>query len=95
MHLRDRLIRIKEEGQLVGLSFVGVPHPHLSRILRVGTDYLEFEVCTPDGAFLSQHLMPLQLLTGVVLASVERQRHTLEGLYRRELEEGDPPGRSI
>jgi hypothetical protein len=89
VHLRDRLIRLKDDGRLVVLYFGPHQDAYLARLLRVGIDYLEFEVCEPDETVTAHQIMPLALLTGVTVSSVERQREQLELLLEREPEEGE------
>ncbi|MEB3285414.1 MAG: hypothetical protein VKN33_09030 [Candidatus Sericytochromatia bacterium] len=89
MHLRDRLIRLKDDGRLVVLFFGPHQDSFLSRLLRVGHDYIEFEACEPDETVVAHHIMPLALLVGVTVSSVDRQREQLELLLERETEEGE------
>lgn len=89
MHLRDRLIRLKDENRLVVLYFGPHQDAYLARLLRVGHDYLEFEVCEPDETVTAHQIMPMSLLCGVTVSSVERQREQLELLLERQTEEGE------
>ncbi|MEB3196967.1 MAG: hypothetical protein VKP62_07155 [Candidatus Sericytochromatia bacterium] len=89
MHLRDRLIRLKDDGRLVVLFFGPHQDSYLARILRVGVDYIEFEACEPDETVTAHQIMPLSLLVGITVSSVERQREQLEVLYEKEPEEGE------
>ena len=73
---------------LVVLFFGPHLESFLARILRVGQDYIEFEACEPDETVMSHHLMPLSLLSGVTISSVQRQREQLELLLERETEAG-------
>lgn len=91
MTLRDRLIRLKDENKLVVLHFGPHMDAYLARLLRVGQDYLEFEACEPDETVMSHHIMPLGLLTGVTVSSVQRHREQLELLLEKETEGGDKP----
>ena len=93
MNLRDRLIRLKDEGKLVVLYFAPHQESYLARLLRVGSDYVEFEACDPDETVVAHQIMPMGLLSGVVVSSVERHREQLEVMYGRGLEEGDPPNK--
>lgn len=93
MNLRDRLLRLKEEGRLVVLIFGPHQDSFLSRLLWVGLDYIEFEACDPDETVVAHHIMPLSLLVGVTVSSIERHREQLEVLLARETEEGDQPGK--
>lgn len=94
MNLRDRLLRLREEGRLVVLFFAPHQDSYLARVLRVGADYIEFEACDPDETVVAHHIMPLTLLTGVTISSVERHREQLELLYAQESEEGDSSQKS-
>ena len=89
MNLRDRLLRLKDENRLVVLFFGPHHDSYLCRILRVGSDYVEFEACDPDETVVAHQIMPLGLLSGVTVSSVERHREQLEVLFAQELEEGD------
>lgn len=89
MHLRDRLIRLKDEGRLVVLYFGPHQDSFLARILRVGADYIEFEACDPDETVVAHQIMPLGLLSGVTVSSIERQREQLQLLLERETESSD------
>ena len=89
MHLRDRLIRLKDDGRLVVLYFGPHQDSYLARILRVGHDYLEFEACDPDETVVAHQIMPLGLLSGITVSSIERQREQLQLLLEREHEEGE------
>lgn len=89
MHLRDRLIRLKDDGRLVVLYFGPHQDSYLARILRVGQDYLEFEACDPDETVVAHQIMPLGLLSGITVSSIERQREQLQLLLEREHEEGE------
>lgn len=90
MHLRDRLIRLKDEGRLVVLYFGPHQDSYLARILRVGHDYIEFEACEPDETVSAHQIMPLGMLSGVTVSSIERQREQLQLLLEREeAEEGE------
>lgn len=91
MTLRDRLLRLKDERKLVVLYFGPHAEVHLSRLLRVGQDYIEFEACEPDGSVMAHHIMPLGMLSGVTVSSVERHREQLQVLFEQETEEGDSP----
>lgn len=84
MNLRERLVRLKDDGRLVGLSFAGPSGNHLARLLRVGIDYIEFESCEPNGTVLAHLVVPMQLLAGITVTSVARQRAELEAMLRRE-----------
>lgn len=88
MHLRDRLVRLKDDGHLVVLYFAPHQDSYLARILRVGSDYIEFEACDPDETVVSHHIMPLGLLGGVTVSSIERHRELLEVMFVKETEEG-------
>lgn len=94
MNLRDRLLRLREEGRLVVLFFAPHQDSYLARLVRVGADYVEFEACDPDETVVAHHIMPLNLLCGVTISSVERQREQLELLYAQESEEGDSSHKS-
>lgn len=87
MHLRDRLKRLQDEGRLVGLAFQGPAGQHLARILRVGVDYLEFESCEAGGKVLAQLVVPLGLLAGVTVSSLEQQRAEFEAMLRAKAPE--------
>ena len=87
MHLRDRLLRLKDEGRLVVLYFGPHQDSYLARILRVGIDYIEFESCGPDESIEAHQIMPLGMLSGVTVSSIERQREQLQLLLEREAEE--------
>jgi hypothetical protein len=87
MTLRDRLIRLKDENRLVVLYFAPHQESYLARLLRVGQDYVEFEACDPDETVVAHQIMPLSLLSGITVSSVERHREQLEVLYEREVEE--------
>ena len=89
MHLRDRLIRLKDEGRLVVLYFGPHQDSFLARLLRVGHDYLEFESCDPDETVIAHQIMPLGLLSGITVSSIERQREQLQLLLERETESSD------
>lgn len=92
MHLRDRLIRLKEEGRLIVLYFGPHQDSYLARILRVGQDYIEFESCEPDETVVAHQIMPLGLISGITVSSIERQREQLQLLLERdevEAEEGE------
>ena len=89
MHMRDRLVRLKDEGRLVVLYFGPHQDSYLARILRVGQDYIEFEACDPDETVVAHQIMPLGMLAGVTVSSVERQREQLELLLEREAAERD------
>jgi hypothetical protein len=93
MNMRDRLLRLKDEQKLVVLYFAPHQESYLARIIRVGSDYLEFEACDPDETVVAHQIMPLGLLSGVVVSSVERQREQLEVVYGRELGEGGEPNK--
>lgn len=93
MTLRDRLIRLKDDNKLIVLHFGPHAEAYLARLLRVGQDYLEFEACEPDGTAVAHQIMPLGLLTGVTVSSVERHREALELLFEQEAEEGDSPNK--
>jgi hypothetical protein len=95
MTLRDRLLRLKDENKLVVLYFGPHAESHLSRMLRVGQDYVEFEACEPDGSVMAHHIMPLSLLAGVTVSSVERHREQLEVLFEQEAEGGDSPNKPV
>lgn len=84
MNLRDRLVRLKEEGKLVVLFFGPHSDGYLARILRVGTDYVEFEAHDAEETVVAHEIRPLGLLAGVTVSSVERAREQLELLYARE-----------
>ena len=89
MHLRDRLIRLKDDGRLVVLYFGPHQDSYLARVLRVGVDYIEFEACDPDETVVAHQIMPLGMLSGVTVSSIERQREQLQLLLEREAEEGE------
>lgn len=96
MTLRDRLLRLKDDQKLVVLTFGPHLESFLARILRVGQDYIEFEACEPDETVMSHHVVPLSLLTGVTISSVQRAREQLELLLERETETeagGDSPNK--
>lgn len=90
MNLRDRLLRLKDEGRLVVLMFGPHQDAYLARLLRVGSDYVEFEACDPDETVTAHHIMPLSMLSGVTVSSIERQREQLEVILNRETEGSDP-----
>ncbi len=90
MHLRDRLIRLKDDGKLVVLYFGPHQESYLARLLRVGQDYMEFEACDPDETTVSHHIMPLGLLSGVTVSSIDRHREQLEVLFGRDGGESNP-----
>lgn len=95
MNLRDRLVRLKDDGRLVVLYFAPHQESYLARLLRVGQDYVEYEACDPDETVVSHHIMPLGLLTGVTVSSIDRHREVLEVLYERELGGGESnPGQT-
>lgn len=94
MHLRDRLLRLKDEGRLIVLTFGPHQEAYLAKLLRLGQDYIEFEACEPDETVVGHHIMPLAMLTGITVSSVERQREQLQLLFEKEVEEGEPPQRS-
>lgn len=87
MNLRDRLLRLKEEGKLVVLLFGPQPEAYLARLLRIGADYVEFEACDVDETVLAHEIRPLGMLTGITVSSVERTREQLELLYAKESEQ--------
>lgn len=89
MHMRDRLLRLKEDGRLVVLTFGPHQDDYLARLLRVGQDYVEFEACDPDETVTGHHIMALGLLMGITVSSVDRHREQLELLLSREVEGGD------
>jgi hypothetical protein len=89
MHLRDRLIRLQDEGRLVVLYFGPHQDSFLARLLRVGHDYIEFESCDPDETVIAHQIMPLGLLSGITVSSIERQREQLQLLLERETESSD------
>ena len=84
MHLRDRLLRLKDDGRLVVLYFGPHQDSFLARLLRVGHDYVEFEACDPDETVIAHQIMPLGLLSGITVSSIERQREQLQLLLERE-----------
>ena len=86
MNMRDRLLRLREDGRLVVLYFAPHQDSYLARLLRVGSDYIEFEACDPDETVVAHHIMPLNLLCGVTVSSLERHREQLEVLYGKETE---------
>jgi hypothetical protein len=84
MNMRDRLLRLKDENRLIVLYFAPHQESYLARLLRVGADYIEFEACDPDETVVAHQIMPLSLLTGITVSSVERHREQLEVIYGRE-----------
>ena len=95
MNLRDRMLRLKDENRLVVMYFGPQGEGFRARILRVGQDYVEFEACEPDGSVMAHHIMPLALLAGVTVSSVERHREQLEVLFGQEAEGGDSPNTPV
>ncbi|HEY9856872.1 MAG TPA: hypothetical protein V6D05_14105 [Stenomitos sp.] len=88
MTLRDRLSRLKDDGELVELYFAPTNNYYLARLTRVGHDYLEFDACDEEENVVAHNIMPLNLLIGVTTSSTDRNREKLELMLRRDAEGG-------
>lgn len=88
MNLRDRLSRLKDDGDLVELYFAPSNNYYLARLTRVGHDYVEFDACDEEENIVAHNIMPLNLLIGITTNSTDRSREKLELLLRRDAEGG-------
>jgi len=81
----DKIKQIKEEEKIVRLIFKPINSNYIAMIREVGDDYIEFDVLGSNQGVISRNILPLKLLSGIIMDSMDLVRERLEKNFSKEV----------